>query len=274
MADASKNVGVSEYDSYSCGRLEKAFQTNSKEKISFTDKDGKKHSVSVKNMTDDVIDGSNAYSAKVKRIPTESTKLPDRWDPMASGETHKLVDLSSVGSEFMRVEKHFRATSNNLIKSIIKIQRIQNPSLYRQYKVKMLSMESDLPLYGGKKIEMRLWHGTSSDVIPKINSNNFNRSYGGVHGLVYGNGVYFAVNSQYSISGYCTPDVHGRKYIYQARVLVGNAGQGAFGLKEPPLKDPAKGILYDSVVDRLNAPSMYVIFYDYQMYPEYLITFQ
>lgn len=32
--------------------------------------------------------------------------------------------------------------------------------------------------------EQRLWHGTAPDSVPNINANNFNRSYGGVNGLI------------------------------------------------------------------------------------------
>ena len=80
--------------------------------------------------------------------------------------------------------------------------------------------------------------------------------------MAIGNGVYFAVNSAYSIGGYCKPDSSGNKHIYYARVLTGKSAPGQSGLKEPP-----QG--YDSV----TGGSAYVVFYDAQTYPEYLITF-
>jgi len=82
-------------------------------------------------------------------------------------------------------------------------------------------------------------------------------------GLAIGNGVYFAVTSAYSI-GYCGADASGNKQIYLARVLTGKSAPGRAGLKEPP---PG----YDSVT---GGGSMYVVFYDAQTYPEYLITFK
>jgi len=86
-------------------------------------------------------------------------------------------------------------------------------------------------------------------------------------GLAYGSGVYFAVNSAYSIRGYCPVDGLGNKYIYRARVLTGKSTQGQSGLKEPPAG-------YDSVTDNANAQTIFVVFYDAQTYPEYLITFK
>ena len=43
----------------------------------------------------------------------------------------------------------------------------------------------------------------------------------------------------------------------------------------PPPKDPSRPeVQYDSVVDLCENPSIFVVFFDNQCYPEYLITFQ
>ena len=64
--------------------------------------------------------------------------------------------------------------------------------------------------------------------------------------------------------------------MFYARVLTGEYTQGKRGLKVPPPKDPNKStvILYDAVVDNMNAPNMYVVFTDAQCYPDFLITFK
>ncbi len=41
----------------------------------------------------------------------------------------------------------------------------------------------------------------------------------------------------------------------------------------PPYKDAANFKEYDSVVDNPSNPSVFVIFFDALVYPEYLITF-
>jgi len=79
--------------------------------------------------------------------------------------------------------------------------------------------------------------------------------------------VYFASASAYSINGFCPADASGLKYIYQARVLTGKYTRGQGGLKEPPAG-------FDSVVDNPSAPGAFVVFFDAQTYPEYLITFK
>ena len=80
---------------------------------------------------------------------------------------------------------------------------------------------------------------------------------------VYGNGVYFALDASYSErSTYSPPDVIGWRYMYLTRVLVGEYAGG----------HPTD--TYDSVVDQIPNPQIFVVFYDWQCYPEYLITFQ
>lgn len=91
-----------------------------------------------------------------------------------------------------------------------------------------------------------------------------------------GNGTYFAVDASYSAQdAYSRPDTNGRRYMYLARALTGQYCAGSKGLITPPPKNPADPTdLYDSVVDNVNNPTMFVIFNDIQAYPEYLITFR
>ena len=88
----------------------------------------------------------------------------------------------------------------------------------------------------------------------------------------YGNGNYFAVNSSYSVS-YAKPDIFGHRYMYLAKVLVGEYTRGKQGMKAPPKKGTGTD-LYDSVVDNVHNPSIFVVFPDNQAYPEYLICFK
>ena len=61
-----------------------------------------------------------------------------------------------------------------------------------------------------------------------------------------------------------------------AKVLVGEYTKGASRMKAPPTKsDPNNpGLRYDSVVNDIRNPRMYIIFQDNQYYPEYLLTLQ
>ena len=94
-----------------------------------------------------------------------------------------------------------------------------------------------------------------------------------ISATVHGEGVYFAINSNYSAHPtYSPPDPAGNRRVYQCKVLVGHATVGRQGLRVLPARQGP--ILFDSATDNPNNPSMYVIFNDTQAYPEYMITFK
>jgi len=56
-------------------------------------------------------------------------------------------------------------------------------------------------------------------------------------------------------------------------VLTGEYAPGKKDIKEPPLNPNKTGQLYNSVTDEMNNPTMFVVFHDADVYPEYLIEF-
>lgn len=86
-------------------------------------------------------------------------------------------------------------------------------------------------------------------------------------------GVYFAQDVLYSANDtYSPPDHKKQKNMYMCKVLVGDFTQGDSSFKVPPPKGKSH-ILYDSVVNDVKNPKIFVIFQDAQAYPEYLIKF-
>ncbi|KTG46693.1 hypothetical protein cypCar_00039653 [Cyprinus carpio] len=194
--------------------------------------------------------------------------LPSHWDDM-KGHAVVLVKLKEDSKEYAEVEKEFRRT--NLNSKIIEIERVQNNALWKNYMIKKEELEDKNK---HKNNEKRLFHGTGPDKTDQINNNGFNRSFAGMHGAMYGNGSYFAVDPHYSAKGYSKPDAKGHKRMYLVRVLVGDFTQGKPGLPVPPARSSNSADLYNSVTDNMSNPTMFVIFNDVQAYPEYLITFQ
>ncbi len=91
----------------------------------------------------------------------------------------------------------------------------------------------------------------------------------------YGEGTYFAKQASYSASGnYAAPDRSRQRRIYMCKVLTGEYTQGSPGMKLLPSKPGKKDDIFDSLVDNVFDPSIFVIFHDTQAYPEYLITFK
>ncbi|NWQ70996.1 PAR14 polymerase, partial [Neopipo cinnamomea] len=199
----------------------------------------------------------------------ESTVLPATWDNMEN-ERLKIVELRPETREYRDVQERFLQTCQSF--RIEKIERVQNPYFWKAYQIKKREMDNK---NGNTNNERLLFHGTSKESLTLINNRGFDRSYAGMHAANFGNGTYFAVNANYSAHDtYSKPDTNGKKYMYLARVLVGEYSQGKRGSITPEPKNASNSIdLYDSSTDNVSQPSMFVIFNDIQAYPEYLITF-
>jgi hypothetical protein len=89
-----------------------------------------------------------------------------------------------------------------------------------------------------------------------------------IKGTAYGQGVYFAINSQYS-DGYAGSAHGGFKIMFRVRILAGESTVGNSSMREPPKK--ANGEPYDSTTD--SGKSIYVCYHDNQCYPEYIINY-
>uniref|UniRef100_A0A1A8KC07 Poly [ADP-ribose] polymerase n=1 Tax=Nothobranchius kuhntae TaxID=321403 RepID=A0A1A8KC07_NOTKU len=173
--------------------------------------------------------------------------VPCHWERINTDETYQLIQLSRDTYEFKEVARLYERTMDHPLKSI---QRIQNLDLWEFF--------------------CRLT---------------------GSHGDVYGKGSYFARDAKYS-SKFChttgkhntTLQRHGlappifanephHKTMFLARVLVGEYTVGRPMYCRPPSKDASFTNFYDSCVDDMANPKIYVIFDSNQIYPEYLIEF-
>ncbi|XP_059676311.1 protein mono-ADP-ribosyltransferase PARP14 [Gavia stellata] len=210
----------------------------------------------------------------IQRVPKnedkQSIELPVQWEDMQDQRV-KLVNLKPSSQEYLEVQNKFKKNCPSFV--IEKIERIQNPFLWQTYQIKKISLCTKNKSENNEKL---LFHGTAASSLSTINYNGFNRGFAGKNAAAIGNGTYFAVDASYSAQDiYSRPDANGRRYMYLARVLTGQYCAGRGGLITPPPKNPADPTdLYDSVVDNVNNPTMFVIFNDIQAYPEYLITFR
>uniref|UniRef100_A0A8B9GIL0 Poly [ADP-ribose] polymerase n=1 Tax=Amazona collaria TaxID=241587 RepID=A0A8B9GIL0_9PSIT len=195
--------------------------------------------------------------------------LPATWDDMEN-QRLKIVTLCPETREYRDVQKRFLETCQSF--KIEKIERVQNLYLWKAYQIKKSEMDNK---NGNKNNERCLFHGTSKNSLTLINNGGFNRSYAGMHAAHFGNGTYFAIKASYSANAtYSTPDMDGKKYMYLARVLVGEYSLGRKGSIIPAAKNTSNSTdLFDSSTDNVKQPSIFVIFHDAQAYPEYLITF-
>uniref|UniRef100_S4RD19 Poly [ADP-ribose] polymerase n=1 Tax=Petromyzon marinus TaxID=7757 RepID=S4RD19_PETMA len=215
----------------------------------------------------------------IKRKKAEDI-IPIEWmDVSDSGQDRVLsVPLDSTSHKYRSIANDFKQSLGKLSKQpsfqIEEITQIQNHSLWKLYMTKKKEMDkANKP--NTQLNERILFHGTAYATCDKVNTNGFNRSYCGKNATCYGNGVYFAVSASYSAQPTYSPaESDGSKYMYRTRVLTGDFTTGKQGMIEPPPKGQQNAVLYDSVTDNMNNPSMFVIFNDNQAYPEHLIKFK
>ncbi|KFQ14047.1 Poly [ADP-ribose] polymerase 12, partial [Leptosomus discolor] len=210
---------------------------------------------------------------KIKKGQRDSS-IPDQtcpvhWDQSALPDLgYKAVEISNTTSEYNGIKQLFHQTMKHY--KVLKIQRIQNPSLWKMFQWQKEQMKRG---NGGKKVnEKLLFHGTKISLMETICVHNFDWRNCGSNGTNYGKGNYFARDASYS-HGYCQP-VGKTNIMFVARVLVGDYVKGNAAYVRPPTKSVDGLRFYDSCVDDELNPSIFVVFEKYQIYPEYIIEYK
>jgi tRNA A-37 threonylcarbamoyl transferase component Bud32 len=202
---------------------------------------------------------------KARKGEETREEVPVRWTQAAAGQAGGtvLMVLDPQQEEWREVVALFIGSLGALghVNSIVQVERVQNPSFWAMYQAKKRGME-----WQGGGGEQRLFHGTDEATVPKIVSGGFNRSYCGKNATAYGQGVYFARDASYSADDtYSRPNARGEKRLFLSRVLVGHCTRGDSSMRVPPARPD--GRVFDSTVDRVDAPSIFVVYHDAQAQP-------
>ncbi|XP_034877107.1 protein mono-ADP-ribosyltransferase PARP12 isoform X1 [Mirounga leonina] len=194
--------------------------------------------------------------------------IPDHWDPSALPDPgFKKITLSSSSDEYQKVWNLFNRTLPFYI--VQKIERVQNLALWEVYQWQKGQMQKRS---GGKVVDERqLFHGTSVNFVDAICQQNFDWRVCGLHGTSYGKGSYFARDAAYS-HHYSKSDTKSHT-MFLARVLVGEFIRGNASFVRPPAKEGLGNVFYDSCVNSMSDPSIFVVFEKHQVYPEYIIQY-
>ncbi|XP_069372402.1 protein mono-ADP-ribosyltransferase PARP10 [Paralichthys olivaceus] len=238
--------------------------------------DNQPHVINFEKMTE-----CNVASEKTAKISRKLLDLGDLQEEIPEEEYSLLSNMpeatkvSEDSDEFQNVVKNFYETIQEYHSKIriIQVEKLMNRLLYNQFKLKKASIVQRATY---PEVERTLYHGTNEKSVKEICVHGFNRSFCGKNATVYGQGVYFAVNSALSVQDqYSPPNADGHKFIFVSKVLTGDFTKGCHSMKTAPLKESDDiPLRYDSVTDDITKPTMFVIFNDTQAFPEYLITCQ
>ncbi|WAR21912.1 PAR11-like protein [Mya arenaria] len=133
-----------------------------------------------------------------------------------------------------------------------------------QIKAKRRGRDNDLEI-------RELFHGTDTlEAARGICINNIDPRVSGKHGTAFGHGAYFARDASYS-------DRHttgGSRFVFLTSVLVGDYTRGNNDHRRPPSKPGTMHDLFDTCVDSITDPAVFVAFDRAQYYPGYLIVYK
>ncbi|KAJ1122404.1 hypothetical protein NDU88_000891 [Pleurodeles waltl] len=182
------------------------------------------------------------------------------------------LPLDPAEAEYMMIETDFHRTLPEDLALIFAIYRIHNKFLWQKYTCQKEFMSQGLSSADKTSLEKHLYHGTMQDNIDQICQQNFDPRISGLNGTTYGKGSYFALNASYAHQ-YSKSADKGLRYMFLAKVLVGKMALGKPTYCRPPALWDSYA-LYDSCVDHLLNPKIFVVFDSCQCYPLFLIQYK
>ncbi|XP_060690798.1 protein mono-ADP-ribosyltransferase TIPARP isoform X1 [Hemiscyllium ocellatum] len=220
-------------------------------------------------------DGSVARQASLPAISSHAKLYPETWISMELSEDFIQVPVSIEDKSYRTVYNLFHKTIPETKFRILNILRVQNPYLWEKYKRKKEYMSRKMSEMDKILNERHLFHGTSQDVVDAICKHNFDPRVCGKHATMFGQGSYFARKASYS-HNFSKKSQEGVHYMFLAKVLIGKYTLGKPSMRRPPPQSPTdpSSDLYDSCVDNLLEPQIFVIFNDDQSFPYFIIQYE
>ena len=218
-----------------------------------------------------------------KKLKYGEARLSEITDKFQSG-FHPISSLSGMGT--FNKNKHvneYKSVTGRFLKftnlsglqniEVVKVWKIRNDKLMDDYKWRKKSILRGLDQDVSKLNEKCLYHGTNIHVIPKIITQGFLRQFTTRH--AFGAGCYFALNPAYSAHPrYSTPNSEGLQFMFVCSVICGEYCRGNPRMKVPDCKPNTNNVLFETTVNDIMKPTVFVTFQDNQAVPMYLIAFK
>ncbi|EEU04115.1 poly polymerase, catalytic region domain-containing protein [Dictyostelium discoideum AX4] len=197
----------------------------------------------------------------------EDNIYPKKWDIIYKQRENQvfLIKINKGSSEYIIVSERFNETMSNSFE-IIKIERIQNKSLWRNFDESRKRLNEKYQVSNLDFLESTLFHGTRANDPKLIFSSKVGFDIGKSSFGNYGIGLYFALNASYSNNySFEESPTSGCKQMFLCRVLLGNSA--------PPTQKELKN---DSTQDSIKGPGgeMFILKSNHTAYPDYLISYR
>ncbi|CAF4503322.1 unnamed protein product [Rotaria socialis] len=284
--EASTNKPL-EYDIVIREQLESCHTKKLKGLVSFSDHLGNTRNFNLDKMVE-IIYGKDSNSSqimiKIERRDfknPQSIQLPTHWTPMTKPWERVLIgkrDRSHEWKTNVEIQRLLQLPEMLSESWIIEIYRIQNPRVFQQYVAHKEKLSA-----GSQPNERILYRLAQLNLIDEMCANGFNQSHTDSAFSTYGHGCHFYckikdINRAATLLAQNyqtlpirlqqqTPAKAPVRYLFVCKVLVGRCARG-----DPSMKTCPPG--YDSLVDNIASPEVFVPSHDVQVLPEYLIAYQ
>ena len=188
-------------------------------------------------------------------------------------DPNKLFAVGLGSAEFWAIATEFSKTLPQL--EIDTIERVENGYQHEMFTVFAKGVEQAVGAqYDARTMRRLLFHGTDAvDLIVNAPTAGFLPLLAGsTTGALYGDGTYFARDAQYS-HNYARRLATGQRQMLVAEVAIGRSCVGSQGDKQCPMVPGEHYVRYDSLVDQIASPSIFVVQHSPQAYPAYVITY-
>jgi len=196
------------------------------------------------------------------------------WGQGGSDEGIQFVSLSPGTREFEEIAARFHETLPQA--TLVRIDRVQNGPLYESFLLQVETLKKQMGAnWDEGRMRRILFHGTNAveAIVNSVDGHGFLPLLAGTSTGAIWDGTYFARDARYS-NDYARTLASGDKQMMLVDVLVGLSTQGAQGMKVCPFPPDQSYARYNSLVNSVQDPSIFVVQHSNQAYPSYLIAYR